>query len=448
MQTLAKLSYALADRSVTSRELVDQALARIDDPDGEGARAFVVVNAVEARQQAETIDRARAAGKELRPLAGIPISVKDLFDVKGQITRAGSTVLANNAPATQDATVIARLRAAGLIVIGRTNMTEFAYSGLGLNPHYGTPLSPFERTVGRIPGGSSSGAAVSVADGMAAAGIGTDTGGSCRIPAAFCGIVGYKPTARRVDLTGAYPLSSSLDSIGPLARSVDCCARLDAIMAGEPATNSVAVDTRKLTFGVLKNYVTEDLDGAVSAAFEDALRQLSAHRVKLIDITIPELDELPALNARGGIVAAEAYAVHRRMLGERADGYDPRVSVRIQKGNEQLPDEYAELLTARSRIINAAEAVTTQFDAVVMPTTPMVAPRLDVFADESEYGRLNLLALRNPTVGNFLDRCAISLPIGDVGTAPVGLMLMAETMADQSLLAIAGQVENVVCRSA
>lgn len=448
MQTLAELSCMLADRSITSRELVEQALARIEDPNGEGSRAFVLVNATEARGQAEAIDRARTTSRESRPLAGIPISVKDLFDVQGQVTRAGSKVLANNAPAAQDATAVSRLRAAGLIVIGRTNMTEFAYSGLGLNPHYGTPLSPFERNAGRIPGGSSSGAAVSVADGMAAAGIGTDTGGSCRIPAAFCGIVGYKPTARRVDLAGAFPLSSSLDSIGPLARSVDCCARLDAIMAGAAATGSASVESGQLRFGVLKNYVMEGIDGHVSAAFEDALRKLSDHGVQLTDITMPELDELPALNARGGIVAAEAYSVHQKLLDEKADEYDPRVSVRIQKAKEQQPGEYEELLVARSRIMHAAQAVTAQFDAVVMPTTPMVPPRLDVFTDEGEYGRLNLLALRNPTVGNFLDRCAISLPIGELDAPPSGLTLMGEAMADQSLLSIAGQVERVVARSA
>src|SRR5690606_26718655 len=200
------------------------------DPNGEGARAFMSVAADSARAQADEVDRKRAAGETLPPFAGIPLSIKDLFDIAGEVTRAGSRILAKEPPALRDAPVIARLRAAGFIFVGRNTMTEFAFSGLGLNPHYGTPSSPVDRATRRIPGGARPGGAVAVADGMAVASLGTDTGGSCRIPAAFCGIVGFKPTAHRVPRDGATPLAHSFDSIGPLANSVACCATLDAIL--------------------------------------------------------------------------------------------------------------------------------------------------------------------------------------------------------------------------
>src|SRR5665213_3342171 len=235
-RTIAPLAAALAAGQVTSRELVDRCLANIAAPDGQGARVFLKVHAQQARASAEFCDQARARGTPLPAFAGIPISVKDLFDVAGDVTTAGSVLLRDAPAASHDATAVARLKATGFIVIGRTNMTEFAYSGLGVNPHYGTPLNAYDRNTGRVPGGSSSGAAVSVTDGMALAALGTDTGGSCRIPAALCGLVGFKPTARRIPLAGAFPLSTSLDSIGPIASSVQCCATLDAIMAGgEPA---------------------------------------------------------------------------------------------------------------------------------------------------------------------------------------------------------------------
>src|ERR1700681_3543937 len=232
--TLASLANDLESGRTSSRKLVDACLARIADPAGEGQRAFIHVDAEAAIEAAEAMDRLREGNAAPSPFAGIPVSVKDLFDIKGQITRAGSRALEDSAPAEKDATVVARLRRAGFIVIGRTNMTEFAYSGMGINPHYGTPKSAWQRNVGHVPGGSSSGAAVSVADGMAHGALGTDTGGSCRIPGAYNGIVGYKPTQRRVPLEGGVPLSFTLDSFGPLARSVGCCAVLDAVLAGEP----------------------------------------------------------------------------------------------------------------------------------------------------------------------------------------------------------------------
>ncbi len=269
--TLDGLAGELRDGKTSSRKLVEQALAKISNPAGEGARAFIKVDAEGALAAADYQDRLRRQNRQPSPFAGIPISVKDLFDLAGEVTTAGSKVLKDAAPALVDAPAIAALKSAGLIVLGRTNMTEFAYSGVGLNPHYGTPRSAFDRKTGRIPGGSSSGAAVAIADGMCALSIGTDTGGSCRIPAAYNGIVGYKPSTGRVSTRGAYPLSSRFDSVGPLGNSVACCAAADALMAGDWTGKIAAREVSSLRIGVLKTAVLEGLDADVAAAYERAL---------------------------------------------------------------------------------------------------------------------------------------------------------------------------------
>src|ERR1700751_2884139 len=232
--TLAALADDLDAGRTSARKLVEECIARIADPAGEGQRAFIHVDKDAALEAAEAMDRLRKVRAAPSRFAGIPVSIKDLFDIRGQVTRAGSRALEDSAPAERDATVVARLRRAGFVVVPRPNMTEFAYSGIGINPHFGTPKGAWRRSAGHVPGGASSGAAVSVVDGMAHGALGTDTGGSCRIPAAYNGIVGYKPTQRRIPLDGGVPLSSSLDSYGPLARTVQCCATLDAVLADEP----------------------------------------------------------------------------------------------------------------------------------------------------------------------------------------------------------------------
>jgi len=443
VRALKAVAGKLAAGKTGSRDLVEQCLERIADPDGEGARAFIEVDATAARAQADAADKLRAAGVALSPLAGMPVSVKDLFDVRGQVTRAGSKVLDYTGPAAADAAAVKRLRQAGMVIIGRTNMTEFAYSGLGLNPHYGTPLNPFDRKTGRIPGGSSSGAAVSVADGMALAAVGTDTGGSCRIPAALCGLTGFKPTASRVPLAGALALSPTLDSVGPLAASVACCAAMDAVLSGDGDGESIPKPARQLRLGVLNNYVMEDVDAVVARRYEAALSALSAAGVALSDMQLPDLDSLPALNAKGGIVAAEAHALHRARLAERFEAYDPRVSARIMKGADQSAVDYLDLLAARRSMMARAADVTAEFDALVFPTTPVIAPALAELADDANYARLNLLMLRNPTVANFLDRCALSIPIAGDG-APVGLMLMGQHGKDRRLFSAGLTVESII----
>src|SRR5215472_3588912 len=291
MWTLAQSARDLAT-GTSSRSLVEECLARVLDVTGEGKRAFLKVHADQALAAADYVDTLRRYGTAPSPFAGIPISVKDLFDVAGDVTTAGSVILRDAPPAQHDAPAIARLRAAGFIAIGRTSMTEFAFSGLGINPHYDTPRNPYDRAAARIPGGSSSGAAVSVTDGMAFGAIGTDTGGSCRIPAALCGIVGFKPTAHRVPTQGAFPLSTSLDSIGPLAATVECCAVVDAVLAGEPSVDLAPFPLAGLRMAVPQTLVLEGVEPAVARAFEAALAALRKAGARIVDIPLRELAEL------------------------------------------------------------------------------------------------------------------------------------------------------------
>jgi aspartyl-tRNA(Asn)/glutamyl-tRNA(Gln) amidotransferase subunit A len=446
MRSLAQIKADFARRG-KSRGLVEQCLARITDKSGEGSRAFLKIHAEPALATADFYDRVRARGGASCPFAGVPVSVKDLFDIAGDVTTAGSVVLKDASPAETDAPAVARLRAAGFIPIGRTNMTEFAFSGLGINPHYGTPSNAYDRKAGRIPGGSSSGAAVSITDGMALGALGTDTGGSCRIPAALCGIVGFKPTAHRVPTAGAFPLSTSLDSIGPLAATVACCAALDAVLAGERVADLSPFPLTGLRMAVPQTMVLENVAPAVARAFESALAELRKAGTHIVDIPLRELAELPQINAKGGLAAAEAYAIHRRHIVNSEKMYDPRVLVRIVRGQEQDAADYIELVNARADFIRRVAAITAPYDALVMPTVPVTAPRLADLAADDAYRSANFLVLRNPSIANFLDRCSISIPCHQAGDAPVGLMLIGEHGADRRLLAIAAAIEAVVSPS-
>ena len=427
--------------SGTDREtMVRGQLERIADPSGEGRRAFLKVYE-DAADVAARYDRDAKSGQSIPRYAGVTISIKDLFDVAGDVTTSGSTLLKDAAPAARDAEVVARLKSAGFVPVGRTNMTEFAFSGLGINPHYGTPLNPYDRASQRIPGGSSSGAAVSVSDGMATVALGTDTGGSCRIPAALCGLVGFKPTASRVPSSGTMPLSTSLDSIGSIGHSVACCAAVDEVISGERFAPS-HVDLSSLTFAVPSSYVFDGIDQPTAAAFDRALSRLSAAGVNIVTADMPEFHDIPTINPKGGLAAREAYLYHRRWLEERGGEYDPRVLVRILKGESQSDTDYRDVQQARRDLIERAGANGGRYDAVVMPTVPTIAPTLDELAEDEPYGRINLLMLRNPTIANMLDRCAISLPCHEPGEAPVGFMLMGPTSGDHRLLAVAARIEG------
>ncbi|WP_291845472.1 amidase [Bradyrhizobium sp.] len=442
--TLATLAADLDSGATSARKLVEQCLAAIADPAGEGQRAFVRVDKAAALEAADAMDRLRKAGAAPSPYAGIPVSIKDLFDIRGQVTRAGSRALEDSAPAEADAPVVARLRQAGFIVIGRTNMTEFAYSGIGINPHYGTPKSVWNRRVGHVPGGSSSGAAVSVADGMAHGALGTDTGGSCRIPAAYNGIVGYKPTQARVPLDGGVPLASSLDSFGPLARTVGCCAVLDAVLAHEAVQPVQPRPVRGMRLAVPTTIALDDLDEAVATTFERALEALARQGASIERIEVPEFHDVAVMNSKGGFAAAESYAWHRFLIASHGDVYDPRVRVRILRGEAISAADYIDLLNARRSFVARTERRIAPYDALVLPTTANTPPAIADLADDKAFTTQNLRSLRNCTLINMLDGCAISLPAHREGEAPVGLMLAAAGGSDRRILELAAGMENII----
>ncbi|HEV8021555.1 MAG TPA: amidase [Candidatus Lustribacter sp.] len=443
--TIRQLREQLDRGEVTSRALCEAAFARIDDAAGEGARTFTELDRTGALAAADAADTQRRAGYVASAIAGMPVSVKDLFDVAGSTTRAGSVVLDGAAPATADATIIGRLRRAGAVIVGKTNMTEFAYSGLGINPHFGTPLAPYDRATGRVPGGSSSGAAVSVADGMVVAAIGTDTGGSVRIPAAFCGIVGFKPTAARVPLTGAYPLSFTLDSIGPLARSVACCATLDAILAGEAPPALDVPPVRRWRFLAPVNYVRGGLDATVEAAFAAGLASVRAAGAQVDEIPLPAFERLPVLPNGATITGAEAYWSHRELLAGAQARYDPQIARRILRGATITAAEYIEMLLARRAYISAFHAQSEGYDALLWPTVAIVPPPVRALeADDDAYASANALILRNTSTVNALDGCALSLPLAGAGGAPAGLMVVGRNGEDARLLRIGAAVEAVL----
>ena len=374
-------------------------------------------------------------------MAGIPVSIKDLFDVAGQVTTAGSTVLAGALPAGKDSTAVARLRAAGAVLVGRTNMVEFAFSAVGINPHYGTPVNPSDTQMARIPGGSSSGAAVSVATGAAFVGLGSDTGGSLRIPAALCGIVGFKSTARLVPATGTIPLSTSLDTVGALTRSVRDAVTVHEILSARTAQ----LPDKPLSscrLAVAQTTMQDTLSTAVAIAFERSLQVLRQAGAHIEEIPLHELDELTSINATGGLSAAQSHAWHRKLLVDHEAQYDPRVALRILRGARMSAADYIDLLAARLAWIDRMQHRLAGFDAVLSPTVPIVAPPIASVVDhDEEFFRVNSLLLRNTSVVNMLDGCAISLPCHTPDELPVGLMIWHAALHDDAVLDLALQVE-------
>jgi aspartyl-tRNA(Asn)/glutamyl-tRNA(Gln) amidotransferase subunit A len=443
LPTILDLHNDLADGKTTSVALTEAALARIDDPSGQGGATFTRVYHDRAMAAARASDLLRATGQVRSPIDGLPVSIKDLFDVAGETTLAGSKVLADAPPARANAVVVERLIQAGAVIVGRTNMSEFAFSGLGLNPHYGTPSSPWDRTTGRIPGGSSSGAGVSVAEQMAVFGIGTDTGGSVRIPAAFCGITGFKPTAARVPTQGALPLSWTLDSIGPLANSVTCCAIVDAILAGQTYRAPVAPPTTHLRLACLSAMALDGADEHVTATWHASLEHLRRQGALVEEIDLPEFGQLPEINRKGGFAGVQSWFWHKELLATRADQYDPRVSTRIVRGQNMSATSYLQLLQDRQNWIAAVERRLHDYDALLMPTVPVTAPSIAwLRASDDAYFSSNRLILRNPSAINFLDGCALSIPCHAPGTAPVGLMVAGCANQDAHILDIGLAVEG------
>jgi len=425
------------------RERLEQALTRIDDPAGEGKRACLTVYRESARAAAEAADARANAGISLGFLDGAIVSIKDLFDVAGEVTSAGSKLVAEEGkPAAEDAVIVRRLRSAGCVIVAKTNMTEFAFSGVGANPHFGTPGNPADRA--RIPGGSSSGGAVAVADGMCEIAIGSDTGGSTRLPAALCGIVGFKPSRQRVPTDGAFPLSWSLDSIGPMARTVTACAHADAVMADEAPHALEPAPLMNLRVGIAQGMPLERLDDSVAKRFAAALGHLEKAGCRLSDEALPLLAELADINAKGGILPAEAFAIHRDRLARRADAIDPNVRARLDRAANIAAHDYIDMTRARAALVRAMDARLADLDVLAMPTTPTVAPLMSEVAAPGEFARRNALLLRNTTLWNFFDCCAISLPLPRDGGLPAGLMLVARNGHDTRLFGIAAAVEKLL----
>jgi amidase/aspartyl-tRNA(Asn)/glutamyl-tRNA(Gln) amidotransferase subunit A len=418
-------------------------LAAADAP--ANARALIRRFDAQARAAAAAVDAARLTGAPVPPLAGLAVSVKDLFDVAGQPTTAGSRSLRDAAPAAADSVAVARLRYAGAALLGHSNLSEFAYSGVGLNPHHGTPANPATAaldTQPRIPGGSTSGGAVSVAAGAAWAALGSDTGGSLRIPAALQGLVGFKSTARLVPTDGCIPLSPTLDTAGAITVSVRDAVILHTVLAdrtprlrGRPVT--------ALRLAVPRTTLLDGLDSEVARTFEDTLRQLRDAGALIVEIELPSLAEVATLQAGGGFAAVESWAWHRRRLADHEADYDPRVAARIRRGQALSAADYIDLQRARDHWIRGLEAALAPYDALLSPTVPIVAPPIEpLLRNDEAFFATNALLLRNPSVVNLLDGCALSLPCHAPGDWPVGLMVWGPALSDDTVLDVALAVET------
>jgi aspartyl-tRNA(Asn)/glutamyl-tRNA(Gln) amidotransferase subunit A len=426
----------------TIRDKLESILARLTQRAAE-ERVFLRVYADAARAAADAADARQRAGISLGPLDGSIVSIKDLFDVAGEATTAGSVALRDGPPAAKDATIVRRLRQAGAVIIAKTNMVEFAFSGLGLNPHYGTPGNAADPT--RIPGGSSSGAGVSVAEGTSEISIGSDTGGSVRIPAALNGVVGFKPTAGRVPLDGAFPLSPSLDSIGPLARTVQDCAVTDAIMAGEEPRALRAYPLAGLRIGVPRGRLFSETEPMVAQAFEAALSGLSQAGARIVDHSIEDLLAAMAdTTVAASIASVEASEVHADWLESKAALIDPRVRWWIARSGTVPAPVYIRMLRRRRELVATMDERLSPVDILALPTTAISAPlTAPLEADDKLYNRMDWLILRNTMFGNQFDLTGISLPIPGC-ERPVGLMLVARHGHDHRLLEIAAGVEQAL----
>ena len=425
--------------------LMRQSIAAAEGP--QSRHAFLSTSFEAALQSAAQVDVLLRDKARLPALAGLAISVKDLFDVEGEPTTAGSAVLMGASPAATDAPAVARLRAASAALIGRTNMSEFAFSGVGINPHHGTPANPTTAAidpVARIPGGSTSGGAVSVASGAAWAALGSDTGGSIRIPAALQGLVGFKNTARLTPSAGAFPLSTTLDTICAITRSVRDATLLHEVLGARPVPLKPRPDSA-WRFGIPTTLMLDAMDTDVRSAFERAVNLLRAAGAQVEEVVLPELAEVAGINAAGGFPAAESWAVHRHRLATEADRYDPRVALRMRRGEAMSAADYIDLLHARRGWMARVESALSGFDAMLSPTVPCIAPLLaPLLTDDVQFFATNALLLRNPSVVNLLDGCAISLPCQAAGEMPVGLMAWSAALQDEtvevgSVLAVVGE---------
>ncbi|MGY4829355.1 amidase [Sphaerotilaceae bacterium SBD11-9] len=434
---------AILQGRLRAADALASSIGRADSTDN--ARTYVRRFDSQARAAAAAADAALAAGAPLPPLAGLAISIKDLFDVQGQPTTAASRVLVDVPAASADCPAVARLRHAGAALTGHTNMTEFAFSGVGINPHHGTPANATTSALDplpRIPGGSTSGGAVSVASGAAWAALGSDTGGSIRIPAALQGLVGFKNTARLTPTEGAIPLSTTLDTACAITRSVRDAVLLHEVLAARRAA-LVRRPLQALRLG-LPTRLLDGMDATVASAFDRTLAALRRAGARIEEVTLPELDELAEINATGGFSAAESWAWHRALLTQRQAEYDPRVATRIRRGEAMSAADYIDLQRARIRWIGRMTARLQQFDALLSPTVPIVAPTIASLASDDAFFATNALLLRNPSIINMLDGCALSLPCHSPDQLPVGLMVWSHALQDDTVLDVSLTLERVL----
>ncbi|MEI9417476.1 amidase [Mesorhizobium sp. Cs1321R2N1] len=425
------------------RDRLENILSRLANRTAD-EKVFTKLYAEAARAAADASDHRKRVGVTLGPLDGTIVSIKDLFDVAGEPTTAGSLMRRTAAPAMRDATIVGRLRQAGTVIIGKTNMTEFAFTAIGDNMHYGTPGNA--RDARCIPGGSSSGAGVSVGEGTSEISIGSDTGGSIRIPAALNGVVGFKPTARRVPLSGAFPLSGTLDSVGPLARTVPQCAAAHAVMAGEEPNELVAIPLAGLRIGIPRGVLFGDTEGEIAAAFEHCLGKIEQAGARIADLSIDDMiADLRAATKRGSIAAMEGAEVHADWLATGASvPVDPHVSGPLSRAALLPTPVYIRALRRRAALTAAMDERLALIDVLALPTTPVTAPTIAALAEDAELrDRIEGLLLRNTQVANQFDLCAISLPMPDA-SLPMGLMLVARNGDDSRLLRIAASVERLV----
>lgn len=437
-----RLNAAIAAGQTSCAEIVATALERANAPTGEGRWTFRALRENDARDEAAAHDRRRVAGTAVSPLAGLPVSIKDNIDSAGEATRGGCKLLENAPPAASDAAIVARLKAAGAVIVGRTNMSELAFSGIGYNRFYGTPANPFERATRRIPGGSSSGAAISVTDGMAVAAIGTDTGGSVRIPAALTGLAGFKPTQARVPRDGVLPLSTLLDCVGPLAPSVAECALIDGILAGDSAP--LVPFTGSLRFCTADDFMLRDADETVSSIYAAAKRALLDAGARIEPLPPGAFDEVTAYNRRGSFSGAEAWQRFGEAILARPQDIDPRIAERILRGRSISGADLEENRRARAIMMERFERAMSSFDALIAPTVPIVAPLISDMEDDEKFRRANALILRNPMVANLLDAPSLTIRCHAPGEAPVGLMLIGPHLSDRRLLAIGAALERLL----
>ena len=409
-------------------------------------KVYTKLYAEPARAAADASDARRKAGVSLGPLDGSIVSIKDLFDVAGEPTAAGSLIHAGAAPATRDAVIVQRLRQAGAVILGRTNMTEFAFTAIGDNLHHGTPGNAAD--AGLIPGGSSSGAGVAVGEGTSDISIGSDTGGSVRIPASLNGVVGFKPTARRVPLTGAFPLSMTLDSIGPLARNVADCAIADSIMAGKEQAALQPAPLAGLRIGIPRGVLFGDTQAEVAGAFETCIDRIRQAGTRANDLSIDDLiAEMRAATRRGTIASMEGAEVHADWLTTGASvPVDPHVTRPLSRALAVPASAYIRTIRRRGELVATMAERLETVDVLALPTVPMVAPSIAAMAgDEALRDKTEGLLLRNTQVANQFDLCAISLPMP--GTKlPAGLMLVGKHWDDRRLLDIAAAVEALLGR--